>query len=421
MKKSMRPALKLRTHLEAPPPNDAPQWPPIERRLKRRKLVRRAAVALALLCGIGASIWQLTPRGGSALMQEGLVYQAARGTQRVLQVSDKSVLSLHDNATVTLTMSAADTVVLKMASGTIDFAVSRRPERTFTVQVGEVMVRVVGTEFTVDESPVDTTVAVEKGVVEVTFREKTARLTVGDRWSRLEALHAQANALNDEAPVPATGQSEAADRGNSQTAEDVKGNDEKTPVAPPQRPLRMKTPQKASEENEEEPTPARATAHNEPANEKANNNGGGQEDKEQSKMVAVPVPVAPKAAKSEPEAAEVFASAMRARSNGKTSEAIVLFSQVAERWPTSAFAPMSAFEWGRLALDEKGDARQAARAFQRTLDLATSPSLIEDALARLVEASARFDTALCEHSRAEYLKRFPTGAHLRRTSKACTP
>jgi transmembrane sensor len=417
----MRPALKLRTHLETPPPSDAPQWPPIERRLKRRKFVRRAAVALALLCCIGASIWQLTPRSSSALMQQGLVYQTAPGTQRVLQVSDTSVLSLRDNAAVTLTMAAADTVVLKMASGTIDFAVSRRPERTFTVQVGEVSVRVVGTEFTVDESPVDTTVSVERGVVEVTFREKTDRLTAGDRWSRLKALRAQADTQDEGEPASVASESTAPTQEAANTAQEIDARDEKPEPAAHRRPLRPRKQQKASEAEQEGSMPVQSPASNETPSQKANAISEAPNEKEKSTGAPDPVPTPAKTAKTEPEAAEVFASAMRARSTGKTSEAIVLFSQVAERWPTSAFAPMSAFEWGRLALDEKGDARQAARAFQRTLDLATSPSLIEDALARLVEASARFDTALCEHSRAVYLKRFPTGAHIRQTSKACTP
>jgi hypothetical protein len=80
---------------------------------------------------------------------------------------------------------------------------------------------------------------------------------------------------------------------------------------------------------------------------------------------------------------------------------------------------MSAFEWGRLALDTQGDPRQAARAFERTLELATSASLIEDALARLTEAYARFDVGSCRRVQAEYLKRFPDGPHVRAVTKAC--
>lgn len=97
------------------------------------------------------------------------------------------------------------------------------------------------------------------------------------------------------------------------------------------------------------------------------------------------------------------------------------FQLVCERWPQSAYAPMSAFEWGRLALDALDDPRQAARAFERTLEFASSPQLVEDALARLAEAYARYDAASCRRVQGEYLRRFPGGAHSRGVSKACLP
>ena len=112
---------------------------------------------------------------------------------------------------------------------------------------------------------------------------------------------------------------------------------------------------------------------------------------------------------------------MRARAAGRDREAILGFQQVCERWPSSAYAPMSAFEWGRLALDTEDDPRQAARAFERTLELATSASLIEDALARLTEAYARYDAGSCRRVQAEYLRRFPAGSHVRGVTKACPP
>jgi outer membrane protein assembly factor BamD (BamD/ComL family) len=112
---------------------------------------------------------------------------------------------------------------------------------------------------------------------------------------------------------------------------------------------------------------------------------------------------------------------MSARAAGRDKEAILGFQQVCERWPSSAYAPMSAFEWGRLALDTEDDPRQAARAFERTLELATSASLIEDALARLTEAYARYDAGSCRRVQAEYLRRFPAGSHVRGVTKACPP
>jgi TolA-binding protein len=120
-----------------------------------------------------------------------------------------------------------------------------------------------------------------------------------------------------------------------------------------------------------------------------------------------------------PDPASDFAAAMRARSAGHVTEAIRGFQQVCERFPSSAYAPMSAFEWGRLALDSQDDPRQAARAFERTLELATSASLIEDALARLTEAYARYDVGSCRRVQAEYLRRFPGGPHVRGVTKAC--
>ena len=217
-----------------------------------------------------------------------------------------------------------------------------------------------------------------RGIVEVREGGVVTRLERGQRWSRQPEVDVATGAVTPPtAPLPPTGE-RIGERGIAPSVTELKQEH------PRQRPT---------------PTPTPATSAPEPTPEA--------------------LPPAPPS--TDPTPAETFALAMRARAAGHATEAIRSFQQVCERWPSSAYAPMSAFEWGRLALDTQADPRQAARAFERTLELATSASLIEDALARLAEAYARYDVGSCRRVQAEYLRRFPEGPHVRGVTKACPP
>ncbi len=411
---------RIREHVVSGRTDFNDQWPALRRRMARRKTLRRTAVACSIavvFLALGSTAWFATRHPPQLKVGEWARTQDR--PQHQLQLLDGSTLELKENAAVYLTSAKADSVSLTMASGRVSFSVSKKPQRAFIISLDDVLVRVVGTKFTIDRTPADTEVEVEEGIVEVTSEAGVARLTAGQHWSKRTALRAPTT----DQPADES-ESDAANERDLDSVQSADSVIDPTRTPPPvRRPKErrrsvktsesraMKQPVAAVAEVEEAETEAK------PASPPASDDGASATTEKRPLEKAAPE----KPAAKEANPADVFASAMRARSQGRPDEAILLFQQVAERWPQSAFAPMSSFEWGRLALDERGDARAAAKAFQRTLDLATSPSLVEDALARLTEAASRFDAKLCEHTRTEYLKRFPNGTHIKRATKACQP
>lgn len=351
------------------------EWHEVRRRVKRHRQVRVAGALAAVLVLVAAG-------AGVALrpvkLEEGQRVVAVRDEQ--VRLDDGSRLRLAAGATTTLELAQENEVVVLLEQGRVTFEVSKRPTRRFVVKARDVEVRVVGTKFTVDRGAEQVSVEVLEGIVEVRAGDEVKRLTRGASWSSgAEVVPAEAESTP---PVDAAPHADVAGQG----AEGPGPRADAPSVTPVRR-----APKPSPRGAPAEPTVVRE-APEAPAEQPA------------------PAPEDP---------AADFAAAMRARGAGHVKEAIRGFQQVCERFPSSAYAPMSAFEWGRLALDSQDDPRQAARAFERTLELATSASLIEDALARLTEAYARYDVGSCRRVQAEYLRRFPSGPHVRGVTKAC--
>lgn len=369
------------------------EWHEVARRVKRRKQVRMgvAVVAMLALSLVGA----LAVRPGPDTLAPGQVV-LTDAASRTLRIQDGSQVFIAPHAGLSLAAATPSEVTVVLEHGRALFEVAKNPARRFVVKAGDVEVRVIGTRFTVTRDERDVSVQVERGIVEVRDGEHVQRLERGQSWARPPTVAA--------APTPA--------------AEVVV----EPTVDTPSEELAAETPETEPEAD----VPSRTPSTKRPPRRVPHGNGGG------SAVAAAPTtapvreplpPVAETPAKpnNEPTPADTFAAAMRARGAGQTKEAIIGFQQVAERWPSSAYAPMGAFEWGRLALDVQHDPRQAARAFERTLELATSESLVEDALARLTEAYARYDVGSCRRVQADYLRRFPEGPHVRGVTKACPP
>jgi hypothetical protein len=70
--------------------------------------------------------------------------------------------------------------------GAVDFTVAPRERDSYVVRAGDVVVRVVGTQFRVARYEEHVTVAVERGIVDVVFRGDVHRLTAGQSWSSQE-------------------------------------------------------------------------------------------------------------------------------------------------------------------------------------------------------------------------------------------
>ena len=83
-------------------------------------------------------------------------------------------------------------------------------------------------------------------------------------------------------------------------------------------------------------------------------------------------------------------------------------------YPRDPRAGLAAFELGRLRMDRLGDMPGAVRALEQAVTLAPGAELREDALARLVAASAAaHDRSVCRRARDRYLADYAGGVHHR--------
>jgi transmembrane sensor len=120
-----------------------------------------------------------------------------------------------------------------------------------------------------------------------------------------------------------------------------------------------------------------------------------------------------------PGARELLDLGNAARRAGDAAGAARAYEQLLTAHPTDGRAGLAAFELGRLRMDRLGDMPGAVQALQQAVALAPGAELREDALARLVAASAAaHDRAVCTRSRARYLADYPTGLHHRTVSAA---
>lgn len=370
------------------------EWHEVRRRVKRRKQMKVALSVVALLCvGLFAG---LLLRPSAELFTPGRTV-LTRDASQTLRLAEGSRVVVADNSGIELKSADASEVLLVLDHGRALFDVEKNPGRKFVVKADSVEVRVIGTRFTVQREGPQVSVNVERGIVEVRDGDSVKRLERGASWSRSPSAVVGALERSDE----------VAD--DEVVADDAVEDESPTPSKSTPVRKRAKVKKSVKKQLVSEPKEEDVPIVTAPVAE------------ENDTLAKPPDSPLPTMKPTEPNPADMFTAAMRARSDGKPKEAIIGFQQVCERWPQSAYAPMSAFEWGRLALDTQGDARQAARAFERTLELATSASLIEDALARLTEAYARYDVGSCRRVQADYLKRFPGGPHVRSVTKACPP
>lgn len=109
---------------------------------------------------------------------------------RVVSGSAPSTITVGD---AHVTLDAESAVVMPRASdatstavlerGAAWFAIAPRTGRQFVVVAGDAVVRVIGTKFRVARSEEHVTVAVERGLVDVTFQGATVKVPAGQTWS----------------------------------------------------------------------------------------------------------------------------------------------------------------------------------------------------------------------------------------------
>jgi TolA-binding protein len=107
--------------------------------------------------------------------------------------------------------------------------------------------------------------------------------------------------------------------------------------------------------------------------------------------------------------------------SGNLGEAADLYQEVLRRHPRDPRVGLAALELGRLRMDHVGDLEGALVSFRRAVRQAGGAAVLEDALARLVEVSARLGyTAECAQARDNYLRRYPTGIHAATVTGRCS-
>ena len=275
---------------------------------------------------------------------------------------DGSTLKLDPSSRVEVGDRTPAAVKLVLARGRIACDVTHRPGRSFVVAAGGVEVRVVGTRFTVStEQSEETTrveVRVERGVVEVRGAGPSGEIV------RVEAGRSWSQVTRTGASPP------------SETPPPETAPPESAPAAPEAR--------------------ARAAVAPPPASRPA------------------------RSARAAGDAKELFEQARSLWRDGRIREAADAYQALLSTHPRDPRAGLAAFELGRLRMDRLNDMPGAVQALERAVVLAPGAELREDAMARLVAASAgAHDRAGCERARDQYLGDYPAGVHRRTVAAAC--
>ena len=122
----------------------------------------------------------------------------------------------------------------------------------------------------------------------------------------------------------------------------------------------------------------------------------------------------------QPSAREMFEQATGLWREGRAQEAAQAYQNLLSTYPRDARAGLAAFELGRLRMDRLGDVPGALRALERAVTSAPGAGFREDALARVVRASAALGNASrCASAREQYLREYPNGVHRLSVAKSC--
>jgi transmembrane sensor len=345
-------------------------WGRVSARLGGPRRARGWVWAGAAVCVAGAAAIIVVARGraiegGGSLVGpasvsawEGAQLETAADALSVT-LTDGSSLRVEPRSRVEVGDRKPSALKLVLARGRIACDVTHREGRSFVVSAGGVEVRVVGTRFSVAKEEAEggarVEVRVERGIVEVR--------SPGGEISRVEAGHSWSQVTKTERNDPAAGE----------------GSE---PGAEPEAAAEVEAPARRA--------PPAGKAH-----------------------------VAARPAHAAADAREQFEQARGEWRAGRIDAAAKTYQALLTSHPHDPRAGLAAFELGRLRMDKLGDMPGAVQALQQAVALAPGAELREDALARLVAASAAaHDRAVCARSRTRYLTDYPTGVHHRTVSAA---
>jgi transmembrane sensor len=280
--------------------------------------------------------------------------------QKLIRFGDGSLAELASSAAeLDVERVSTDAIDVNLHKGRSNFRVTPNKGRLFTVRAGDVMVTVLGTEFTVEKRNARTYVKVTQGKVSVDWPGGNRLLLAGD-----------------EGQFP---------------PEEVKAPEPVVPVLPATRPAMPQV-------------PSQAIAEDKPIAELYRDKATEQEfDEAYELMRASPAVVGS-------DVSELMLAADVARLSGHPVEAVPYLRRVLKEHSGDSRAPLAAFTLGRMYLGQLGSPGEAAAAFAQVRAMAPSGPLAEDALAREVEARARTgEKAKAQQLAREYLQRYPVG------------
>lgn len=278
--------------------------------------------------------------------------------------------------------------------GAARFEVTPDRARAFEVRSRAVLVRVLGTAFTVDGRSERTRVAVERGRVEVRWPGGSAILEPGDEGRFPPAEPAQQ--ASGDGDVQRMAVETALQQLSVGAGPDARAGD---PRATSQRGAPAQRAEPGASERVAQASGVRGGQWRDSARRGDYSKAYEQLDQERDD----PAQDAP---------ADLMLAADVARLSGHPTAAIAPLRALCIRFPRDKRAPVAAFTLGRVLLDDLARADEAAEAFARARELWPAGPLSEDALAREAEAWSRAERAERAHAAAlRYQQRFPHGRH----------
>lgn len=367
-----------------------------------KKRVRRQVTRATLAMGAGAAlavvVASYVPFGSSqghhyvSAPEESSTARSSQVgelTDGALLLSDGSFAApLSPSTALAVEADASDHVRIALLEGAARFDVVRNPERAFVVGVRGLRVEVIGTRFDVELEGSRCHVRVARGHVRVTWARGRRDLFTGQSGLfPLEDGGIAPPSDDDVASVAAPVTSDAA----------MPDDDD--------------DPHRVAAPRVERTEPSPRTEAVSPGDWRQLARAGDYESafrasREQSVGSNID---------------DLWLAADASRLSGHPREAVAYLEAALHQHPNDARVHLAAFTLGRLRL-QLGRARQAAQDFAMVERLDRRGVLVEQALAREVEAWARAgDTAKARERAAVYLRRFPRGTYAERVRRFSTP
>jgi len=327
-------------------------------RLKSRRDRRRRAIAFVSVVTACAAVlmglrWHGRNAGDGASAPTAAASAQAPtpvrgGLERALHFSDGSLaFPADDQTSLSIVDDTPSRMTAELTSGRSRFEVMPSPSRMFAVHAGAVTVIVIGTTFTIERAA--------SGAVDVSVEHGRVRVELGTGYQELGA--------GESASFPASSADPAS-------------------TAAVQATQRRSTPS--------ETLPWRVLA-------------------EQRKFQEA-FRLLPAASQTWEGPRDLLLAADSARLSGHPEAAVKYLAKIVRQYPTDFSAQLAAFSLGSIYLDQLNRPGDAAFRFGQARTLAGTGALSDDALARQVEALARFGDAVQARARAEeYVRLFPAG------------